>query len=161
MIQRRHIDRMAEELSTAFGAQDLTGQLAAMEASIARFRSTYWWQHLTAHGPANDLLLAYQEQHRLGARFEQILAETADFNRLAQAQENQQVSAALGIIAILGLPIGTALGALQVLGYQHPWQFLAGTGAALACTAGILTTRYGRLVLRALRAEPLRSTNDG
>ncbi|MEU5891708.1 hypothetical protein ABZ835_33445 [Streptomyces sp. NPDC047461] len=32
------------------------------------FRSAYWRQHLTAHGAANDLLLAFQNQHRLPAR---------------------------------------------------------------------------------------------
>ena len=57
-------------------AQD-TGQ-----ALIARFRSTYWRQHLTAHGPANDLLRAYQDQHRLPDRFAEILTEATDYARL-------------------------------------------------------------------------------
>jgi hypothetical protein len=38
----------------------------------------------------------------------------------------------------------------------NPWHLLAYTGAALAATAGILTTRYGRLVLSALRGQPKR-----
>lgn len=72
-----------------------------------------------------------------------------------QTQENQQISGALGILTILGLPLGTALGALQVLGDQNPWHLLTATTGALAATAALLTTRYGRLVLTSLRGRPL------
>ena len=72
--------------------------------------------HLTAHGPANVLLLAFQDQYRLPERFSEILAEAADYSRLVQGRESLQISGALGILTILGLPLGTALGILQVLG---------------------------------------------
>ncbi|GAA0523350.1 MULTISPECIES: hypothetical protein [Streptomyces] len=99
--------------------------------------------------------MAYQHQYRLSDRFTEILAEAADHNRLIQTQENQQFSGALGILTILGLPLGTALGALQVLGDQNPWHLLTATTGALAATAALLTTRYCRLVLTSLRGRPL------
>ncbi|MEW2618737.1 hypothetical protein [Streptomyces sp. NPDC048106] len=150
-LQRDHIDELTDELSEVFNTSQLARRVAALERNIAVFRSTYWRQHLTAHGPANDLLLAFQHQHRLPARFHEILAEAADYSRLVQNQESQQISGALGVLTILGLPLGTALSILQVLG-DNSWAhlFIALT-LSVAATAGALTTRYGRLVLSSLR----------
>ncbi|MEV7790901.1 hypothetical protein AB0O68_02840 [Streptomyces sp. NPDC087512] len=78
-------------------SRHLARRVAALERNIAHFRSGYWRQHLTAHGPANDLLLAFQNQHRLPARFNEILAEAADYSRLVQTQESQQISGVLGV----------------------------------------------------------------
>ncbi|MFE9924066.1 hypothetical protein ACFYQA_21555 [Streptomyces sp. NPDC005774] len=86
-------------------------------------RSGYWRQHLTAHGPANKLLLAFQNQHRLPARFSEIL----------------------------GFPLGTALSILQVLGDDSLPHLLIALTLSIAATAAVLTTRYGRLVLSSLR----------
>ncbi|WP_405806212.1 hypothetical protein [Streptomyces sp. NBC_01187] len=153
MIQRTHIDHLTEDLAQVFTGPGEANRLSSLEHRIAHFRSTYWRQHLTTHGTANDLLIAYQQQYRLADRFTEILAEAADHNRLIQTQENQQISGALGILTILGLPLGTALGVLQVLGDENPWHLVAATSAALAATAALLTTRYGRLVLTALRGR--------
>ncbi|MEU4968236.1 hypothetical protein [Streptomyces smyrnaeus] len=155
MIQRTHIDHLTEDLAQVFTGPGEANRLSRLERRIAHFRSTYWRQHLTTtHGIANDLLIAYQHQYRLSDRFTEILAEAADHNRLIQTQENQQISGALGVLTILGLPLGTALGVLQVLGDEDPWHLVTATSGALAATAALLTTRYGRLVLAALRGRP-------
>lgn len=150
-LQRDHIDELTDELSGVFDAPRLAGRVATLEKNIAVFRSTYWRQHLTAHGPANDLLLAFQAQHRLPARFREILAEAADYSRLVQTQESQQISGALGVLTILGLPLGTALGILQVLGDESLTHLFVALALSIAATAAALTTRYGRLVLSSLR----------
>jgi hypothetical protein len=152
-LQRDHIDELTDELSEVFDSSRLARRVSALERNIAIFRSTYWRQHLTAHGPANDLLLTFQDQHRLPARFDEILAEAADYNRLAQALENQQISGALGVLTILGLPLGTALGILQVLDDHSLTHLLVSLGLSVAAAAAVLTTRYGRLVLSSLRGE--------
>jgi hypothetical protein len=141
-VQRDHIDELTDGLSGVFDGPKLARRVSALERHIAAFRSTYWRQHLTAHGPANELLLNFQAQHRLPERFSEILAEAADYARLVQTQESQQIAGALGVLTILGLPVGTALSILQVLGAK------GATAAALA-----LTTRYGRLVLSSLRGR--------
>ncbi|TQE31992.1 hypothetical protein [Streptomyces ipomoeae] len=151
VLQRDHIDELTDELSGVFDSSRLTRRVATLERSIAVFRSTYWRQHLTAHGPANELLLAFQNQHRLPARFNEILAEAGDYSRLVQTQESQQISGALGLLTILGLPLGTALGILQVLDDQSVAHLLIALGLSVAATAAALTTRYGRLVLSSLR----------
>lgn len=150
-LQRDHIDELTEELSEVFDSERLTRRVTALEKNIARFRSTYWRQHLTAHGPANGLLRAFQHQHRLPERFAEILAEAADYSRLTQTLESQQISGALGVLTILGLPLGTALGVLQVLGDESVSHLLVALALSVAATAGALTTRYGRLVLSSLR----------
>lgn len=149
-LQRDHIDELTDELSEIFDGARLARRVATLERNIAGFRSTYWRQHLTAHGPANELLLAFQNQHRLPARFTEILAEAADYSRLVQTQESQQISGALGLLTILGLPLGTALGVLQVLGDESLIHLLVALGLSVAATAGALATRYGRLVLSSL-----------
>ncbi|MGW4561405.1 hypothetical protein ACWEN3_03015 [Streptomyces sp. NPDC004561] len=152
-LQRDHIDELTDELSEVFNSSQLARRVAALERNIALFRSTYWRQHLTAHGAANDLLLAFQNQHRLPARFHEILAEAADYSRLVQTQESQQISGALGVLTILGLPLGTALSILQVLGDNSVADLLIALTLSVVAAAGALTTRYGRLVLSSLRGR--------
>jgi hypothetical protein len=157
MIQRDHLDSLTDELSTVFdGGPGLARRMASLERNIAVFRSTYWRQHQTVHGPAGGLLRAFQARHRLPEMFADILAEAADYSRLVQTQDSQQISATLGVLTILGLPLGTALSVLQVLGDENPWHLLIALTGAFAATAAVLTTRYGRLVLAALRGGPRR-----
>ncbi|WP_330279087.1 ZIP family metal transporter [Streptomyces sp. NBC_00569] len=152
-LQRDHVDELTDELSEVFTSSRLARRVATLERNIAVFRSTYWRQHLTAHGAANDLLLAFQNQHRLPARFHEILAEAADYSRLVQTQESQQISGALGVLTVLGLPLGTALGILQVVDDHSLAHLLVGVGLSVAATAAVLTTRYGRLVMSSLRGS--------
>ncbi|MBY8882061.1 hypothetical protein K7862_31160 [Streptomyces sp. PLK6-54] len=149
--QRDHIDELTDDLSAVFDGPGPARRVAALEQRIARFRSTYWRQHLSAHGPANELLLAFQAKHRLPERFAEILAEAADQARLVQTQESQQIAGALGVLTVLGLPLATALSILQVLGDKSPWHLVAALAAAFAATGAALLTRYGRLVLNSLR----------
>ncbi|WP_030981335.1 hypothetical protein [Streptomyces sp. NRRL S-1813] len=158
-VQRDHIDELTDSLSGVFEGPKLGSRVAVLERHIAGFRSTYWRQHLTAHGPANELLLAYQAQYRLPTRFAEILSEAADYARLVQTQDSQQIAGALGVLTILGLPLGTALSVLQVLDDHAPGHLLAALGAAALATAIAFTSRYGRLVLSALR-DRIRSLDD-
>jgi hypothetical protein len=153
MVQRDHINQLTEDLSAIFEGPGLARRVAGLEGRIALFRSTYWRQHLTAHGAANDLLVSFQAQHRLPARFTEILAEAGDYSRLVQTQESQQIAGALGVLTILGLPLGTALSILQVLGDQDAGDLVIALAAAFGATAAALTTRYGRLVLASLRGS--------
>ncbi|MEW2526475.1 hypothetical protein [Streptomyces sp. NPDC047071] len=152
-IQRDHIDALTDDLSAVFEGPGLARRVGDLEQHIAHFRSTYWRQHLTAHGPANELLLAYQAQYRLSERFAEILGEAADYSRLVQTQESQQIAGALGVLTILGLPLSTALSILQVMGDEDPVHLLIAVAAAFGATVGGLTTHYGRLVLSSLRGR--------
>jgi hypothetical protein len=61
------------------------------------------------------------------------------------------VSGALGVLTILGLPLGTALSILQVLDDNSTAHLLIAPALSVAATAAALTARYGRLVLSSLR----------
>ena len=78
MLQQHDIDALAEQTAAAFDNDDFTAYVCTLEARIAQFRGTYWWQHLTSHGHSNDLLRAYQAEHRLPERFTQILQEAEE-----------------------------------------------------------------------------------
>jgi hypothetical protein len=150
MIQNATIATLIDETALAFDADDLPRHLATLETRVARFRTIYWLRDASAHGPANDILTAYQTQHHLPEKFDAVLNEIADLNRIAQTQESQRISAALGIITVLGLPFGAAFATLQALGTNSPRALLIGLLAATAGTGALLLTRFGRLLLRAL-----------
>ncbi|MET9443429.1 hypothetical protein [Streptomyces sp. NPDC006610] len=157
MVQRDHLDALTDELSQVFGsAPGLARRVFALERNIAVFRSTHWRRHQTVHGPADGLLRAFQARHRLPELFADILAEAADYSRIVQTRESGQIAGALGVLTILGLPLGTALSVLQVLGDENPRHLVLALLAALAATTAALTTRYGRLVLASLRGTPRR-----
>lgn len=151
MIQRSYIETMIDDAARAFEAHDLPRHLNNLEERAAWFHSIYWLRNASAHGPANDILTAYQSQHHLPDRFDTVLGEIADLSRIVQTQEGQRVGAALGIITVIGLPLGTAFGVLQALGTNSPWYLLIGLLAALAVTGGLLLTRLGRLLVRDVR----------
>ncbi|SQD95029.1 conserved membrane hypothetical protein [Parafrankia sp. Ea1.12] len=151
MIQNANITRMIDEASRAFDTKDLPRHLAGLEKRAAYFRNIYWLRDASTHGPANDILTAYQVQHHLPEKFDAVLNEIADLNRIVQTQESQRVNAALGIITVLGLPFGIAFAVLQSLGTDSPRDLLIGTLAALAGTGALLLTSFGRLLLRTLR----------
>ncbi|MBE3202546.1 MULTISPECIES: hypothetical protein [Parafrankia] len=151
MVQQTSITGMVEDASRAFDSKDLSRTLSRLEERAARFRSVYWLRDVGTHGLANDILAAYQTQHRLPEKFEAVLNEIADLNRIFQTQESQRVNAALGIITVIGLPFGTALAVLQVLGTDSPRGLLLGMLAAFASSGMLLLTGFGRLLLRTLR----------
>lgn len=148
MIQNANITTMIDEAALAYDAKDLPRHLAKLEERAARFRTIYWLRDAGAHGPANDILTAYQAQHHLPERFDAVLSEIADLNRIVQTQEGQRVGAALGIITVVGLPFGTAFAVLQTLETASPRDLLIGMLAAFAGTGALLLTRFGRLLLR-------------
>lgn len=151
MIQNANITRMIDEASQAFNADDLPHHLSGLEKRAAHFRNIYWIRDASAHGPANDILTAYQTQHHLPEKFDAVLSEIADLNRIVQNQESQRVNAALGIITVLGLPFSIAFAVLQTLGADSTLDLIIGTFAALVITGALLLTGFGRLLIRSLR----------
>lgn len=152
MIHRVSVEQLISESASAFDAPDLSRHLQRLERRVSRFRSIYWLRDASRHGPANDLLNAYQAQHSLPERFDAVLGEIADLGRTVQARESQRTSAALGVLTIVGLPIGAALEVLQALNASSLRDLAVGLAAAFSLTGIILTTRVGRLLIRQIRS---------
>ena len=104
-----------------------------------------------ARGPEPPADGAYQTQHALRERFEQILTEISDFNRLTRDDESRTVNGAVVVFTLVTVPAGIALALLQVLETTSPWLLAAVGAACVGLTALLLRTRSARVALRALR----------
>lgn len=121
---------------------DLTDRLAALDdpahhpravehldAEFSRFRNRLWWQHLTQHGPGNDLLLAYRAQHRLDALMEGTKSELEDYSRQASLRAGRVLNLVVAALALIG-----ALGVLAEI-----YRFFVADPAVPATTTLVVT----------------------
>ena len=94
---------------------DLSDRLAALEdparhprgverldAEFSRFRNRLWWQHLTQHGLGNQLLIAYQRQHRLVELMEQTKSELDDYSRQTSLRSSRVLNVVVAVFALVG-----------------------------------------------------------
>ncbi|GAA5086963.1 hypothetical protein HNP84_001121 [Thermocatellispora tengchongensis] len=97
-----------------------TTAMADLEQQISTFRHQIWAQHLTPHGTPNKLLTVYQSQHTLRERFEQLLTEISDFNRLTRDDESHHANSAIVVLTLLTVPADISLAILEVLQTSSP-----------------------------------------
>ena len=150
ILQMHGISDLEEALAAALDTQ-LSSAMALLERKVTLFRHELWWQHLSTHGNSNRLLGAYQRQHRLRERFDQVLSEISDFNRLTRDDEKRYVNNALVLFTLITVPASLALALLQALGSRSPWIFGSVLAGGLVLTIALMTTRTARVVLRSVR----------
>ena len=114
LIQRLYLNALADDVAEQEDPVGDPAALAGFETRLAHYRNTYWWKHLTSHWIANELLCEYQAQHRLDDQLNQVVDELSDFSRLAQTLAAERTNALLGIVAVVGLPLGLSVGLFQV-----------------------------------------------
>lgn len=109
-------------------ASDLDG-LLQLEQRFAQFRNQLWWQHLTKHGTANELLRIYHQQHRLPALVGQVADELRDYARQAELrravdarevaereeERDRRLSTVVALVGAIAVPPTIASGVLDVL----------------------------------------------
>jgi hypothetical protein len=125
--------------------------MAGLERHVTYFRHRLWWQHLSAHGVPNQILGAFHRQHRLPERFEQILAEISDFNRLARDDEARNINNSAVLFTVITVPVGIGLALLQAMGHADSHVFIVVIAACLGFSLLMLMTRPGRLCIRTVR----------
>lgn len=150
LLQRQTITRLEGQMATTLDSSP-SATMAELEREIGLFRRRLWAQHLTTHGIPNRILAAYQRQHELRERFDQILTEISDFNRLTRDDENRHVNSAVVLFTLVTVPAGIALALLQVLQSNDPRLLAAVILTCVGSTALLLRTRSARVALRALR----------
>ncbi|MCK9895325.1 hypothetical protein [Frankia sp. AgB32] len=138
MTQRLSIDQLTDSAARSFQSRDLASHLMELEIRAAHFRAMYWLRDTGDHGHATQILAAYQGQYDLDARFHLVVNEISELARVVQARGNEQVSAALGVITVLGLPIGVTLGIVQIIGANGVVPVSVALGASFSATAVIL-----------------------
>lgn len=164
MIQRLRLGEIADRLASLGDPVRQPERLAELEDEMAEFRNVFWWQQLGAQWHGNQLLRAYQRQHEIPELFSQVIGELEDYSRKAQTAATQRTEALLGVLTIVGLPFGLAVGILHTLGNDSWVWLLVSLAAAATLSGAILATGTGRTLLRLWRLlgpRPLRRTSRG
>ncbi|GGU90057.1 hypothetical protein GCM10010182_00630 [Actinomadura cremea] len=151
LLQLHGINQLEDTLAEALDGDAPADAMPRLERRIAAFRHQLWWQHLSAHGAPNQILEAFHRHHRLPDRFNQILAEINDFNRLTREDEARHVNGTVLLFTLATVPAGTALALLQVLGRKDLWVFIAVFVTCVVFTGLLLATRPARTVVRSIR----------
>jgi len=94
---------------------------------------------------------AHHQQHRLPDRFNQILSETRDFNKIMREDNNLGATNAALLFSFTTVPVGVALASLQLIGHAGLWTYLGGALIVTGGTAALIVSRTGRQALRAIR----------
>ncbi|MCG5213108.1 hypothetical protein [Streptosporangium sp. KLBMP 9127] len=150
ILQNQALTQLEARMTTALDSSMAT-TMTHLEREVSTFRHQLWSQHLTPRRAPNQLLAAYQREHALRERFEQILTEISDYNRLTRDDETQRVNSAVVLFTLVTVPAGIALALLQVLETQDPRLITTIIATCLILTALLLRTRSARLALHALR----------
>jgi hypothetical protein len=146
--QRLQLTRIADELAALADPISNPAPLLRLERQLTEFRNIYWWQHLGQQWHANQLLHAYQITHGITELFEQINDELGDYSRKAQTAATQRTEALVGVLAVVGLPLGAALELVHALDIHDPWWIALALALAALFVAAILLTGAGRTLLR-------------
>ncbi len=78
-------------------------------------RSNLWWDRVTHHGPANDILSSFQAQHQARDQLREVVAELADRVRFHGMLQDETTTRLLNVIAVVGFPIGAGLAVAQIV----------------------------------------------
>ena len=105
---------------------------------LSSFRSTYWDDRILDRGPGVRLLALLHENRDLSRRVRDLRSRIEDLDRDVQSTLTSRTNAALGLLAVFGLPISVAMTAWSVGGSQDPWAGVLAVAAALGASAIIL-----------------------
>lgn len=140
LMQNVALDELAEALVEDGGPHvSRVETLRDLESRLNQFRMRLWWQHLTAHGAANDLVRAYQAQHHLAELLAQVIADLTDAARLQGIIEGERSARALDVISKVGLPAGAVIGLTPVWVDYGIVTALVSAGVAALAGLGMMT----------------------
>ena len=89
-----------------------------------------------------------QGGHEIVELFDQVTDELGDYSRKAHTAATQRTEALVGVLAVVGLPLGAALELVHSLGVHNPWWIALAVAVAVLMIASILLTGAGRTLLR-------------
>lgn len=151
MAQRMQIEEMAATIARTLSYGNLIRNVQSLEEGLVRFRNLWWMRRISSHDIANEVLRHYQDQHDIVHRFEAVATQISELSRIVQTRDSRQSTAALGVLTVVGLPLGTALSVLQILDIRGLVAILIGVLIALAAATVMLITPFGRVILRTFR----------
>lgn len=144
---------LADGLARVADPSESFDDVLALETAFSSFRNTYWWQHLTQHGRANQLLDAFHEQRRLPGLLAQVGDELGDYARQAEIREARRNAAAdartnrfLALLAVVGVPLALAPTVHDLLPAETWWRKpVAALAGGLVFVALVVVTEVRKL----------------
>ncbi|MFD9123497.1 hypothetical protein [Kitasatospora sp. NPDC059571] len=160
MLHGAALNRLANEISALHTTRLTPSALVAIESRLINTRTMLGMEHVTVHGKGNELLAAYQLQHRHSELRRRLVEDLTDSARFVDAQTNRSVNAALGLVTALGLPFALSYSAAAVAGAGSTNSLLWATLIAFALAAGLTLLPPVRAMLGALRGWRRHSGDD-
>ena len=100
-LQLLSIRSLADELATIRDPYRSRRTVNNLDQRLSRFRNEYWWQHLTKHGHATEMLIAHQEQNRTREILDQTQGELQDYSRQGEAASGRSLNVLLAVLAVI------------------------------------------------------------
>jgi hypothetical protein len=147
-MQRLVLTQIADDVAAVVDPALDPERLLDLERELTTFRNVFWWRHLGPQWHGNELLHAYQRQHAIPELLDQVAAELGDYSRKVERAAAQRSEALLGVLAVVGLPVGVALELTHVLGIEEPIWVVLALVIAFAFVVAILLTAPGRNLVR-------------
>lgn len=160
-LQRLVLTHLADDLAAVEHRAESRETLASLADRFTVFRNRFWWDDVSGHAHANDLLRATQEQQRTPALFDRIASDltafraAVDSKALEEAEMAQQELAASQrrlqrLVEVVG---GTYAGATLALAIQEVtadanigetvgWTIIGAAAGLLAVSAGGAMLRW-------------------
>lgn len=152
MIQRAALVSIADDVAALGDPIRRPGAVHALERRLTEFRNVYWWSHLSGHGSVNDLTAAYGRQHRLPELSRQVVEEVGYYASQVQTAAADRASALLGLLTLVGLPLGAVIGVFQILSIDSAPALAAAVLAAILASVLVVATVARPLIDPIVRA---------
>jgi hypothetical protein len=136
LLQRSFLHSLADDLAGASSAN--LSQLRVIERRLNAFRTLLWSRHVTLHGPANDLLIAFQNQHGLPQVFSQLVDEINNSVSLAALSASSRTERTLNTLTFVGLPLLFIITAAPIWIDHSPAEAIVASAVAFAVAFGLL-----------------------
>lgn len=152
MIQRAALVSIADDVAALGDPIRCPGAVHALERRLTEFRNVYWWSHLSGHGPVNDLTAAYGRQHRLPELSRQVVEEVGYYASQVQTAAADRASTLLGLLTLVGLPLGAVIGVFQILSIDSAPALAVAVLAAILASVLVVATVARPLIDPIVRA---------
>lgn len=138
-LQQHGLKSLTDDLADLRDPSRHPQRVERLGARMNHFRNELWWQHLTEHGVANELLVALHRQHRIPELLEQVRSELGDYMEQASLRASRALNLLAALFAVAGV-LGTAVEVyrLAVVDDALPGPFAIASIAATLVLVGVV-----------------------
>lgn len=92
-----------------------SAELRSIQYWLDDVRNSLWWDRVTHHGPANEILSAFQAQHRTRDLLRDVVDGLAERVRFHGMLQDEATNRLINLIAVIGFPVGVGLAVAQIV----------------------------------------------